>query len=327
MISRRAFIAGLGAAAWPLATRAQQATVPVIGWLSNRSAETDRPLLPAFRQGLNVHGLVEGRNVAIEYRFANGNYDQLGALASDLIRRRVAVILNAGAGATSTQFLQELSNKIPVVFVTGVDPVKTGIVPSLNRPGGNLTGVTTLFRELAPKRLRLLYELLPRATTIAVLQNSLNPAEEEVTSLQEPARSLGTDLKILYIPGTDDGLDQAFARLGEMRPDAVLVGTDPFFFTRANQIAILMARLGIPALYHRREFAAAGGLMSYGSNPTEFYRAAGEYTGRILKGEKAGDLPIQQPTTFELVINLRTAKALGLTVPQTLLALADEVIE
>jgi putative ABC transport system substrate-binding protein len=327
---RREFITLLGgaAAAWPLAARAQQPAMPVIGWLSNRTAETDLPLLPAFRQGLNAHGLVEGRNVAIEYRFANGNYDQLGALSNDLIRRRAAVILNAGAGATSTRFLQELSGKVPVVFITGADPVKAGIVPSLNHPGGNLTGVTTLFRELAPKRLGLLYELLPRAGAIAVLANSLNPeTEEEMTSLLEPARRLGTDLKILYVPGTDEGVDQAFARLAQMKPDAVLVATDPFFFTRANQIAILMARLGIPALCHRREFAAAGGLMSYGSNPTEFYRAAGEYTGRILKGENAGDLPIQQPTTFELVINLRTAKALGLTVPPTLLAIADEVIE
>jgi putative ABC transport system substrate-binding protein len=328
-MKRRDFITLLGgAAAWPTALRAQQPVMPVIGWLSNRNAETDQPLLPAFRQGLNVHGFVEGRNVAIEYRFANGNYDQLGPLSSELIRRRSAVILNAGASATSTQFLQELSSKVPVVFLTSMDPVKAGIVPSLNHPGGNLTGVTSLFRELAPKRLGLLHELLPHAGSIAVLANSLYPAaEEEITALVEPARRLGTDLKTLYVPGTDDGVDQAFARLAQMRPDAVLLATDPFFFTRANQIAILMARLGLPALYYRREFAAAGGLMSYGSNPNELYRAAGEYTGRIIKGEKAGDLPVQQATTFELVINLRTAKAPGLTMPQTLLAIADEVIE
>jgi putative ABC transport system substrate-binding protein len=330
MMQRREFITLLGGAAagWPLAARAQQPALPVIGWLSSRNAETDRPLLPAFRQGLSVHGFTDGRNVAIEYRFANGNYDQLGPLSDDLIRRRSAVVLNAGAGATSTRFLQELSSKIPVVFITSADPVKAGMVPNLSHPGGNLTGVTTLFRELAPKRLGLLHELLPRAGSIAVLANSLNrAAEEEVTALQEAAHRLGADLKMLYVPGTDDGVDQAFARLAQMRPDAVLVETDPFFFTRANQIAILTARLGLPALYFRREFVVAGGLMSYGSSPEEYYRMAGEYTGRILKGEKAGDLPVQQPTTFQLVINLRTAKALGLTVPNTLLALADEVIE
>ena len=329
-VRRREFITLLGgaAAAWPLTARAQQAVVPVIGWLSNRNAETDRPPLAAFRLGLNVHGFVEGRNVAIEYRFANGDYDQLGTLSGDLIRRHAAVIVNAGAGATGTRFLKELSTKVPVVFISGRDPVKAGRVPNLNHPGGNLTGITTLFRELAPKRLGLLHELLPHAGTIAVLANSLNLAsEEEITALQEAARHLGAELKLLSFPGTDDGIDQAFARLAQMRPDAVFLATDPFFFTRANQIAIFMARLGLPALYFRREFAAAGGLMSYGSNPDEFYRAAGEYTGRILEGEKAGDLPVQQPTTSELVINLRTAKALGLKVPQTLLAIADEVIE
>jgi putative ABC transport system substrate-binding protein len=329
-LRRRDLITLLGgaAAAWPLAARAHQTATPVIGWLSSRSTEMDRSLLPAFRQGLSVHGFGEGRNVAIEYRFANGNYDQLGALSGDLIQRRAAVIVNAGAGASTTSFLLELSSKIPVVFITATDPVKAGIVPNLARPGGNLTGVTTLFRELAPKRRGLLHELLPHAGTIAVLVNSLNRAtEEEITALQEPAHVLGKDLKMLYVPGTDDGVDQAFARLTQMRPDAILVATDPFFFTRANQIAILMARLGLPALYFRREFVAAGGLMSYGSSPDEFHRRAGEYTGRILKGEKAGDLPVQQPTKFELSINVRTAKALNLTVPNTLLAIADDVIE
>ena len=330
-MQRREFITLLGgaAAAWPLAAIAQQRTaIPVIGWLSSRNAETDASLLPAFRRGLSVYGLVEGRNVVTEYRFANGNYGQLTTLADDLISRQPSVIVSPGAGAVTTQLLHNIRTNVPVVFITGADPVKIGLVPSLNRPGNNITGVTTVFRELAPKRLGLLHELLPQVTTITILVNALNPgSDEETTLLQQSAHNLGMELKFLHTTGTADGIDHAFASMAQTPPQALLVTNDPFFFTRANQLAILTARHAIPTLYFRREFVSAGGLMSYGSVGDDNYRVAGEYTGRILKGEKASDLPVQQPTRFELAINVRTAKALNLSVPDKLLALADAVIE
>ena len=328
-MKRREFITLLGGAAtaWPLAARAQQPAMPVIGWLSGRNSETDALILPTFRQGLNAQGYVEGRNVTVEYRFADGQYDRLPALASDFVRRSVAVIVSVAATDRMTRAVHAASTTIPIVFVTGGDPVESGLVPNLNRPGGNMTGVTSFSRELVQKRLGLLHELLPRATTIAVL---VNPTDATVVSetmgVPEAAHVLGLQTKILNA-NTDRELDAAFASFVQMRTDALLVTTDPFFFSRADQIIALAARHALPGLYVRREFANAGGLMSYGSKADDNYRVLGEYAGRILKGTKPGDLPVMRPTKFELVINLKTAKALGLNVPMQLQQRADEVIE
>jgi putative ABC transport system substrate-binding protein len=326
---RREFITLLGgaAAAWPLAARAQQQPVPVIGWFSGRNLEADALVLPAFKQGLNAHGYVEGRNVTIEYAFADGRYDQLPILVAELIRRRAAVIVAVGNSAPGIRAAQAASTTIPTVFIFGEDPVKFGLVPNLNRPGGNSTGVANLLRELAPKRLGILHELLPRATSFAVLVNPANIGGlDEAAAVQNAARAIGRPLRMLNA-STESELGAAFAAVTQMRPDALFVLSDPFFFARAHQIVEFAARLAIPASYHRREFAVAGGLISYGSNADDNYRVLGDYAGRILKGERAGDLPVQLPTKFELVINLKTAKALGLTIPPMLLALADQVIE
>ena len=326
---RREFITLLGGAtaAWPLVARAQQPAMPVIGWLSGRNSETDALILPTFRQGLNAQGYVEGRNVTVEYRFADGQYDRLPALASDLVRRPVAVIVSVAATDLMTRAVQAASTTIPIVFVTGGDPVESGLVPSLNRPGGNMTGVTSFSRELVQKRLGLLHELLPRAATIAVLVNPTDATVvSETTGVPEAAHVLGLQTKILNA-STERDLDAAFASFAQMRADALLVTSDPFFFSRADQIIALAARHALPGLYVRREFANAGGLMSYGSKADDNYRVLGEYAGRILKGEKPADLPVMQPTRFELVINLTTARALGITVPVTLITISDEVIE
>jgi putative ABC transport system substrate-binding protein len=316
---RREFIAGLGsAAAWPVVARAQQAAMPVIGWLSGRNPETDAHVLPAFRRGLNRQGYVEGQNVTIEYRWADTQFDRLPALAADLVRRQVAVLVVAGAGPRgSYQAVQAITTTIPIVMASGFSDIA-------RRPGGNVTGVYAVFGDLGGKRIGLLHDLLPRATTIAVL--ILNASNKERTDAQEAARVLGLQIKIL-IAGTDRELDAALASLAQMRPDALMVGTGALLFTRADKIVAAAEQLAIPAMYFRREFAEAGGLMSYGTNTDENFQVMGEYTGRILKGEKPGDLPIQQPTRFEFVINLKTAKALGLTIPETLLATADEVIQ
>ena len=327
-IGRRELLVALGgaAAAWPLAARAQQPAMPAIGVLSPRSPAVDVPLIAVIRQGLNDTGFFEGRNVTLDYRWADGQYDRLTALAADLVRRQVAVIVAPG-GEISALAAKTATATIPIVYMGGSDPVRSGLVPSLNRPGGNITGVTSFIFDLEPKRLGLLRELRPNATTIAVLVNPGSPnAEIQVNDIQTAARSVGQQIDILNA-GTIRDIDAAFARLAQMRADALLVAGDPIFFNRASQIVVLATRHAIPALYSRREFVAVGGLMSYGATSDESYRTAGVYAGRILKGEKPGDLPIQLPTKFELVINLSTARALGLDVPATLLARADEVIE
>jgi putative tryptophan/tyrosine transport system substrate-binding protein len=328
-MKRREFITLLGgtAAAWPLAAGAQQPTMPVVGWLSSRNSETDALVLPAFRQGLNAQGYIEGRNVTVEYRWADGQYDRVPEFAVDLVRRSVALIVAVGsAGTLETRVAQAVGTTIPIVFLFSEDPVQERIVPNINRPAGNITGVIGFLGQLGPKRLGLLHDLLPHATTIAVLANPSAMSVSEATDLPEAARALGVQVKILNASTARD-LDVAFASLAQTGTDAVLVATDPFFFTRANQIVALAARYSVPALYFRREFTAAGGLMSYGSSAAENYRVLGDYAGRILNGAKPGDLPVQLAAKYELIINLKTARTLGLEVPPGLSASADEVIE
>jgi putative ABC transport system substrate-binding protein len=325
---RREFISLIGgaAAAWPLATRAQQRSFPVIGLLSSRSPAVDTPLIAIMRQGLNETGLVEGQNVTLDYRWAEGQYDRLAGLAADLVRQQVAVIVTIG-GDPSALAAKATTATIPIVFAVGSDPIRSGLVTSLHRPGGNITGVSPFLVDMEPKRLGLLLELRPHATTTAALVNPGNPhTEAQVSDIQTAARSVGQEINILNASTIRD-IDAAFAKLVQMRADALLVTTDAFFFTRAPQLVVLAARHAIPTLYFRREFTAAGGLMSYAANQNESYRQLGVYAARILKGEKPGDLPIQRSTRFELVINLSTARALGLEIPPTLLARADEVIE
>jgi putative tryptophan/tyrosine transport system substrate-binding protein len=329
-IERRKFLATLGgvAVAWPLAARAQQQRAsPVIGLLSSRSPAVDTPLIAIIRQTLSDAGFVEGQNIAFDYRWAEGQYDRLPGLASDLVRRQVAVIITIG-GELSGLAAKAATSTIPIVFAAGADPIRTGLAASLHRPGGNVTGIASLIAEMEPKRLGLLRELRPHATTIAVLVNPgyISQSEVQVSDLQTAAQSIGQDIEILNAR-TIREIDAAFATLAQMRADALLVATDPLFFTRATQLVVLSARHAIPTLYSRREFAAAGGLVSYGPNQDESYRLLGVYAARILKGEKPGDLPIQLPTKFDLVVNLSTANALGLEIPPTLLARADEVIE
>jgi putative ABC transport system substrate-binding protein len=326
-MNRRDFITLLGGAAatWPLPARAQQ-QLPVIGILSSRSRATDAFLITVIRQGLNDTGFIEGRNVSIEYRSAEGNYRQLDALAADLVRRKVAVIVTIG-GEVAALSAKAATATIPVVAFIATDPIRSGLVPSLNRPGGNLTGVSGLLAELEAKRLELLHELRPDAKIIAVLVNpNVAYIDNQLNDIRSAAAGIGLEIVIVNA-GTVAEIDEAFAILRQKRADALSVAVDPFLFDRAAQIVVLATRHAVPALYPRREFAAVGGLMSYGPNIDESYRILGVYAGRILKGEKAGDLPIQLPTKFELVINLSTARALAIDVPPTLLAIADEVIE
>jgi putative ABC transport system substrate-binding protein len=320
---RRHFITLLGAAAaWPLAARAQQPALPVIGFLSSGSPNVDARAVRAFRQGLGETGYVEGQNVAIEYRWADGQVDRLPALAADLVRRRVAVVAAVGA-ANSAQVAKAATATIPVVFYYGADPVQNGLIASLNRPGGNLTGVATLAAEIGPKRLELLHELLPSTRVIAMLVSPQNPNAE---TLQAAASSLG--LQIHFLPTrTYQDFDAAFERLHELQADALWIGPYGVFVSGSEQLAALALRHAVPAISPSREFAAAGGLMSYGDSHMDQYHLVGVYTGRILKGEKPADVPVQQSTKIELVINVKTAKALGLTFPLTLLGRADEVIE
>jgi putative ABC transport system substrate-binding protein len=329
-MKRREFITLIGgAAAWPLAARAQQAATPVIGWLSSRTSETDALVLPAFRRGLSARGYVEGQNVRVEYRWADGQLQQLPALAAGLVRRPVALVVALGHGVLGTQATRAASKTIPIVFITGNDPVEEGLVPNLHRPGGNVTGVTAIFMALAPKKIGLLHELLPRARTIGVLGDpgqATVSAKREMTELEAAGRALGKRIVTVNV-AADRDLDGAFEKLTQIKADAVFVANSPIFFSRIERVVALAARHAVPTLYFRREFAAKGGLMSYGSSAEDNYRVVGDYAGRILNGAKAGDLPVQQPTKFELVINLKIAKTLGLEFPPTLLAAADEVIE
>jgi putative ABC transport system substrate-binding protein len=323
---RRDFIAGLGgvAVAWPLAARAQQPSMPVIGFLNGGSADGYAPMVAAFRQGLKESGYVEGQNVAVEYRWVEGQYDRVPAMAAELVRRQVAVIVANTPGVLA---VRAATTTIPIVFTTSSDPVQMGLVASLSRPSGNVTGVTQLNVEVASKRLELAHQLLPMATIIAVLVNSTNPNTEAlVRDLQAAARALGRQLHLLHA-STERDFDTVFATLVRLRAGALIIGIDAFFTSRSEQLATLALRHAVPAIFQDREFVAAGGLMSYGGSVPDSYRLAGVYTGRILKGEKPADLPVQQSTKVELVINMKTAKALGLTIPETLLATADQVIE
>jgi putative ABC transport system substrate-binding protein len=314
------------AAAWPLAVRAQQPTMPVIGFLGGGSADTDENRVHAFRQGLSETGYVEGKNVAIEYRWAQGQYNRFPALAADLVRRQVDVIAAFG-GTASALPAKAATNSIPIVFSVAVDPVEFGLVDSLNRPGGNVTGVALLSVQLGPKLLELLHEMVPAVTVVAVLVNPTSPlAETLLKDAGVTARTLGLQVHVLHAK-TERDFDSVFATLVRLRVGALVIGADAFFTDHGKQLAALALRHGVPAIYPTREFAISGGLISYGPSITESWRVMGIYTSRILKGEKPADLPVQQVTKVELVINLITAKALGLTVPPSLLARADEVIE
>jgi putative ABC transport system substrate-binding protein len=325
-MKRREFITLVGgaAAAWPRAARAQQPAMPVIGFVSSASAAAYEPLVTAFRHGLSETGYVEGRNVAIEYRWADNQYDRLPALAAELVRRQVDVIAANGPAALPAK---AATTTIPIVFAAGFDPVDLGLVSSLHRPGGNVTGTSILNVEVVPKRLQLLNELVPAATVMALLVNPSNPnAANQSRDLQAAARTLGLQLHILHASSERD-FDTVFAKLNELRAGGLVIGADAFFNTRSAQLAALALRHAMPAAYQYREFTVAGGLMSYSGSITDSYRQAGIYAGRILKGEKPADLPIQRSTKLELFLNLKTAKALGLTVPLPLIGRADEVTE
>ncbi len=325
-MKRREFMALLGgAAAWPGVARAQHPAMPVIGFLSARTAESDVDLLAAFRQGLSAAGYVENKNVAIQYRFADGRYGRVPSMAAELVSRRVAVIV-AGGGTQSAA--KEATSTISIVFSMAGDPVKSGLVPNLSRPGGNLTGVTNLNVEVGPKLVELLHQAVPSAANIGLLVNPAVSGEKESLSkdLDPAALALGLRLHVAYA-ATEGELDAAFADLAAARAGALIIGTDAFFTSRSRQLAALTLRYALPAIYGFRQFSVAGGLMSYGGSVTDSYRLVGVYVSRILKGDKPADLPVQQSTKIELIINLKTAKTLGVTIPPSMLAIADEVIE
>jgi len=328
-IGRRQFISALGGAslARPLTARAQQPAMAAIGFLSSASPEIYETRLRVFREGLKETGFVEGQNVAIEYRWAKGENDRLPALATELAGRQVAVIVAAG-GTPAALAAKAATAIIPIVFAVAVDPIKVGFVTSLNRPGGNMTGVTNLNVEMGPKRVELLRALLPSATIIAVLVDPTNPelATPFVHSMEAAARDLGLQTHVLNA-STDRDFDSAFAALTQLHADALVIGPSTFLSTRSEQLAVLTLRYKVPTIFQYRPFVAAGGLASYGTDETEYYRVVGGYTGQILKGEKPADLPVQQSTKVELIINLKTAKMLGINVPLTLLGRADEVVE
>jgi putative tryptophan/tyrosine transport system substrate-binding protein len=328
MIGRREFITLLGsaAAAWPRAARAQQAAMPVVGFLSSRSPGESADSVAAFREGLREAGFVEGQNLLIAFRWAEGRYDRLPALASDLVDLRVALLFAAG-GSPSALAAKGATSTIPIVFSASNDPVSLGLISSLSRPGGNITGMSAFNWELGPKRLELLKELVPRATIIAYLVNPMNPiAETELKAALAAASALRIQLHV-FNASTEHDLDAAFAAIGTRRADGLVVAGEPFFDSQRDRLVALSSRHAVAACYAWREYVVAGGLMSYGTSLVESYREAGIYAGRILKGEMPAALPVMQPTKFRLVLNHKTAKALGLTVPPTLLARADEVIE
>jgi ABC-type uncharacterized transport system substrate-binding protein len=327
-VRRREFITVLGGAALasPLAARAQQKAMPVIGYLSGSSPRAGAPAAAGFRQGLSEAGYVEGRNVAIEYRWAEGIYDRLPAFAADLVDRQVDMIVAIGSPAPALA-AKSATSAIPIDFVSGGDPIADGLVTGLARPSGNITGVSFLISELTPKRLELLSELVPQARVIALLVNPSNPnAERNIEYVQAAARAKGVQLSILK-GATESEIDGAFASLVELRAGGLVVGADVVFAIRREQIIALASRHALPTIYYAREDAAAGGLISYGASITSAYHQAGTYAGKILAGAKPADLPVVQPTKFELVVNLKTAKSLGLTVPRSLLTQTDEVIE
>jgi putative ABC transport system substrate-binding protein len=325
-VNRREFIAGLGgAAAWPVVARAQQPAIPIIGFLGFQSADDSKTVTVPFLQGLKETGYVEGQNVAVEYRWAENQYDRVPALAADLVRRRVAVIV--AEGATAALAAKAATATISIVFATGGDPMALGLVASLNRPGANVTGSANLVSDLSPKQLQLLRELIPNAARFGVLADpAITYSPSIIADLKAAARTLGLQLVVVNAR-TDSDLEAAFAEFSQQHVGAVFVGISSFFNRRMEQLAALAARHRLPAIFPYREYALAGGLMSYGSSFGYFYRQVGIYTGRILKGDKPADLPVQQVTKIDLVINLKTAKALGLTIPETLLATADEVIQ
>jgi ABC-type uncharacterized transport system substrate-binding protein len=326
-VKRRALLGLLGCAAtWPLVALAQQPTMPVIGFLHSASPEPFAQLVVAFRDSLKEVGYVEGQNVAIEYRWANGQYDRLPALASDLVKRQVAVIVAFG-GSPSGLVAKKVTATIPIVFSAGDDPVKVGLVTNLNHPGENVTGVSVVIGALDAKKLGLLREIVPKAAVIGVLEDPrLAAVKDRLSSVQEAARSAGQQIKVFFA-SDEHTLEATFPLLAQSGVGALVVGADPFFSSRRDQLAALAARYGIPAIYESREYVVADGLMSYGTKLSEGYRQVGIYTGRILKGDKPGDLPVVQSSKFELVINMKTAHALGLVVPNSMQLLADEVIE
>jgi ABC-type uncharacterized transport system substrate-binding protein len=326
-IGRRELITLLGgAAAWPLAAHAQQPAIPVVGFLNSQSPGVYAPMAAAFHQGLKEIGFVEGQNVTIEYRWAEGQYDRLPSLAADLVQQKVTVI--AATTTPAALAAKAATSTVPIVFTTGGDPIKLGLVASLRLPGGNVTGSTQLSVEVGPKRLELARELFPGATTVALLVNPANPLAATISKdLQAVADTLGVRLHVLHA-STEADFEAAFATAAQLRAAALVIGSaDPLFGSHAAQLGALALRHNVPAIYQLREFAAAGGLMSYGGSVRHTYHLAGVYTGRILKGEKPGELPVQQGTKVELILNLKTARALGLTVPTALLVRADEVIE
>ena len=325
---RREFITGIAgaAAAWPLAARGQPLAMPVIGFISGSSAAQRSRYVDAFREGLRETGFVEGENAKIEYRWADGENDRLPTLARELVTRKVAVI--AATGTPAALAAKEATRTTPIVFETGANPIKLGLVDSLNRPGGNVTGVTQANQETGPKRLQLLHELIPTAKVIGLLLNPTDPplAEADASAVRAAAQTLGLELHVLNA-STDRDFDAIFAKLIQLRADGLVIGGEQLFTNHVEQLAALTVRHAVPAAYQWRGFAAAGGLLSYGSDLTDAYRVAGVYTGRILKGAKPADLPVQQASKVELYINLNTARALGITVPIPVLGRADEVIE
>ena len=325
-MKRRSFIAGIGSAAttWPFAARAQQPAMPVVGFALSSSAGVLRRALAGFEDGLKDAGYMAGKNVAIEYRFADGQFERFPGFISEFVKRKVAVIVTSSAGVP---IAKKATSTIPIIFTMGDDPVKTGIVPSLNRPGSNVTGVYQFTTGLEGKRLGLLHEMIPKASTLAVLIHPNNPASElQQRDVQETANRLGVQLAVLRA-NAESEFDAAFASAVKQQAGALLVAASPFFNTKRQQLVLLATRYGLPAIYEWRDFAEAGGLMSYGTRLADAYHQAGVYVGRILKGTKPADLPVVQVTKFEFVINLSTAKALGIEVPPPLSARADEVIE